>query len=71
MTNYRELRDAAKDLGWEFERQAKGDHQLWRHPVTGRKTTLPRRPVKRRSGANILASLKRLADPKFIDAGRN
>jgi len=34
----RKLRKA----GFEFDRHAKGSHEIWRHPQAGRRTTVPR-----------------------------
>ena len=28
--------------GFEFDRNAKGSHEIWRHPLTGQRTTVPR-----------------------------
>ncbi len=36
--------DVAKKLraaGFEFDRTAKGSHEIWRNPITGHRTTLP------------------------------
>jgi predicted RNA binding protein YcfA (HicA-like mRNA interferase family) len=30
--------------GFVFDRQAKGSHEIWRHPVTKRRTTVPNHP---------------------------
>jgi len=30
--------------GFLFDRQAKGSHEIWRHPVTNRRTTVPNHP---------------------------
>ena len=31
-------------LGWAFDRQAAGSHEIWRHAQSGRKVTLPNHP---------------------------
>jgi predicted RNA binding protein YcfA (HicA-like mRNA interferase family) len=31
-------------LGFEFDRHAKGSHEIWRRSSDGRKTTVPRHP---------------------------
>jgi predicted RNA binding protein YcfA (HicA-like mRNA interferase family) len=30
--------------GFVFDRQAKGSHEIWRHPATKRRTTVPNHP---------------------------
>jgi predicted RNA binding protein YcfA (HicA-like mRNA interferase family) len=42
--------------GFEFDRHAKGSHEVWRHPVTRRRTTVPRHPgdVPERTVAAII-----------------
>jgi predicted RNA binding protein YcfA (HicA-like mRNA interferase family) len=30
--------------GFVFDRQAKGSHEIWRHPGTGMRTTVPNHP---------------------------
>ena len=40
-------RDVARKLhaaGFEFDRSAKGSHEIWRHPLTGHRTTVPHHP---------------------------
>jgi len=39
--NYRQLTRKLRRLGYEFYRQAAGSHEIWYHPVTGRRTTIP------------------------------
>jgi predicted RNA binding protein YcfA (HicA-like mRNA interferase family) len=36
----RKLRKA----GFVFDRQAKGSHEIWRNPITKRRTTIPNHP---------------------------
>ena len=36
----RKLRKA----GFIFDRQAKGSHEIWRHPITKKRTTIPNHP---------------------------
>lgn len=38
---YRELTRKLRNLGCVFDREAKGDHEIWRNPQTGRRTTIP------------------------------
>ena len=33
-----------KKLGFEFDRQAAGSHEIWYNPATGRYTTIPNHP---------------------------
>lgn len=39
--NYRQLTRKLRRLGYEFYRQAAGSHEIWWHPATGRRTTIP------------------------------
>jgi predicted RNA binding protein YcfA (HicA-like mRNA interferase family) len=38
---YRELTRKLRRLGCEFDRQARGDHEVWINPTTGGRTTIP------------------------------
>jgi predicted RNA binding protein YcfA (HicA-like mRNA interferase family) len=38
---YRDVARKLKKLGWTFDRQAAGSHEIWRHVENGRKVTLP------------------------------
>ncbi|MBL8182146.1 MAG: type II toxin-antitoxin system HicA family toxin [Blastocatellia bacterium] len=38
---YREIIKRLKKLGFEFQRQAAGSHEIWFNPETGRFTTIP------------------------------
>ncbi len=42
--SYPEVARRLQRLGFEFDRQAKGSHEIWRHVRDGRKTTIPRHP---------------------------
>ena len=42
--SYYEVARRLRLLGFSFDRQGKGSHELWRHHQTGRKTTIPRHP---------------------------
>ena len=42
--SYVEVAGRLRRLGFEFDRQAKGSHEIWRHTQDGRKTTVPRHP---------------------------
>ena len=41
---YREIIKRLKLLGFEFDRQAAGSHEIWFNPITNRYTTLPNHP---------------------------
>jgi predicted RNA binding protein YcfA (HicA-like mRNA interferase family) len=41
---YREIVRRLKLLGFAFERQAAGSHEIWFNAVTGRYTTIPNHP---------------------------
>lgn len=59
---YQELKAYAQELGWVFHRQGSGDHEIWRHPQTGRKLPIP--TTRQRHGRallNIKANLRRAA----------
>lgn len=38
---YRDVVRRLRALGFVFARQAKGSHELWHNPVTGRRTVVP------------------------------
>jgi predicted RNA binding protein YcfA (HicA-like mRNA interferase family) len=42
--SYDEVARRLRRLGFEFDRQAKGSHEIWRHAGDGRKTTVPHHP---------------------------
>ncbi|MFH1044225.1 MAG: type II toxin-antitoxin system HicA family toxin [Pseudomonadota bacterium] len=41
---YREIVKRLKQLGFEFDRQAAGSHEIWFNPETRRYTTIPNHP---------------------------
>ena len=41
---YREIVQRIKRLGFEFDRQAAGSHEIWFNPVTRHSTTIPNHP---------------------------
>lgn len=41
---YREAIRRLKQLGFEFDRQAAGSHEIWFNPLTQRYTTIPNHP---------------------------
>lgn len=38
---YRDVTRRLRSFGYRFDRQAAGSHEIWRHPITGRKVTIP------------------------------
>ena len=38
---YRQPTRKLQQLGYQLYRQAAGSHEIWRHPDTGRRTTIP------------------------------
>lgn len=41
---YREIVARLKQLGMQFDRQARGSHEIWSNPGSGRYTTIPNHP---------------------------
>lgn len=41
---YREIVKRLKQLGFEFDRQAMGSHEIWFNPATNCYTTIPNHP---------------------------
>ncbi len=41
---YREIVKRLKQLGFEFDRQAAGSHEIWFNAITNRYTTIPNHP---------------------------
>lgn len=50
---YREIVQRLKRLGFQFDRQAVGSHEIWSNAATGRHTTIPNHPVTRRRGPYV------------------
>ena len=42
--SYREIVKRLKELGFEFQRQAAGSHEIWFNPASNRYTTIPNHP---------------------------
>jgi predicted RNA binding protein YcfA (HicA-like mRNA interferase family) len=38
---YREVARKLRSFGWIYDRPGPGSHEVWRHPDTGRRVTLP------------------------------
>ena len=41
---YRRIIKTLKKLGFEFDRQAAGSHEIWFNPMTNKYTTIPNHP---------------------------
>lgn len=41
---YRKIVKKLKSFGFEFHRHAKGSHEIWHNPGSGRFTTIPNHP---------------------------
>lgn len=41
---YRQITRRLKRLGFEFDRHARGSHEIWWNPVTRRRTTISNHP---------------------------
>lgn len=41
---YREIVRRLKQLGFQFDRQAAGSHEIWYNPTNNRYTTIPNHP---------------------------
>lgn len=41
---YREIVSRLKKLGFQFDRQAAGSHEIWFNPISRRYTTVPNHP---------------------------
>jgi predicted RNA binding protein YcfA (HicA-like mRNA interferase family) len=41
---YRDIVKRLKELGLQFDRQARGSHEIWFNPETQRYTTIPNHP---------------------------
>jgi predicted RNA binding protein YcfA (HicA-like mRNA interferase family) len=66
---YREVAAKLRRLGFEFDRQAAGSHEIWHNPATGRFTTVPNHPGDMPEGT--LRAILKQADVSveaFLDA---
>jgi predicted RNA binding protein YcfA (HicA-like mRNA interferase family) len=41
---YRAIAARLRELGMQFDRQARGSHEIWFNPATNRYTTIPNHP---------------------------
>ena len=57
----KETKELLHKAGWTFLRTAKGDHEIWHHPATGRKVSIDH-SMKSRHTANEI--LKKAGLPK-------
>ena len=57
---YREVARRLRQLGFEFDRHAKGSHEIWWNPVTRKRTTMPNHPGELPEGT--LRAILRQAD---------
>lgn len=66
--SYREVVIRLRKLGFEFDRHAKGSHEIWWNPTSRRRTTVPNHPGGLPEGT-LRAILKQaaIAPDEFID----
>lgn len=66
---YREIVQRLKVLGFQFDRQAAGSHEIWFNPSTHRYTTIPNHPGDMPQGT-LRAILKQagVTPEQFLDA---
>lgn len=64
---YREIVKRLKELGLQFDRQARGSHEIWFNPTTNRYTTIPNHPGDMPEGT-LRAILKQagIASEEFL-----
>lgn len=48
------LKRILRQAGYRFHRSAKGDHEIWRHPETGRQVTLDAGTKSRHTANEVL-----------------
>jgi len=65
---YRDTVKKIKKLGFQFDRQAKGSHEIWWNPKTKKRTTIPSHPGDIPEGT-LKAILKQagITDNDFLD----
>lgn len=72
--NYRQLTRQLRRLGCEFYRQAAGSHEIWWHPATGRRTTVPNhgpRDIPKGTLAKILRDLDLKPEDLHTESGKD
>ena len=64
---YRVLARKLRRLGCEFDRQARGDHEVWINPVTGGRSTVPNWGNRDLAPGTLRAILRDLSiEPKAL-----
>lgn len=56
--NSSELIRKLRRAGFVFDRQAKGSHEIWYHPITRHRTVIPNHPGKEIPKGTLRAILK-------------
>jgi predicted RNA binding protein YcfA (HicA-like mRNA interferase family) len=66
---YRQIIKKLKKLGFEFDRQAVGSHEIWFNPATDKYTTIPNHPGDMPEGT-LKAILRQagISTEQFLDA---
>ena len=66
---YRQIIKKLKKLGFEFDRQAAGSHEIWFNSTTGKYTTIPNHPGDMLEGT-LKAILKQagIISSQFLEA---
>jgi len=57
---YRQIVQRIKALGFQFDRQAAGSHEIWFNPSTHRYTTIPNHPGQRKGDILLFLAPPRL-----------
>jgi predicted RNA binding protein YcfA (HicA-like mRNA interferase family) len=66
--SYQDVARKMRRLGFEFYRSAKGDHEVWIHPVTNLRATIPHhRQIREGTLRNILKQAQIKVDD-FLNA---
>jgi hypothetical protein len=58
--NYRAMVSHLKQLGYQFDRQCRGSHELWRNPTTQGVALVTRCGLSNRGGMNWKLQLQRI-----------
>ena len=67
---YRRIARRLRALGFEFDRQAAGSHEIWFNPRTGRYTTLPNHPGDIPEGTlRAIVGQAGVSADEFLNAG--
>jgi predicted RNA binding protein YcfA (HicA-like mRNA interferase family) len=66
---YRQIVKKLKKLGFEFDRQAAGSHEIWFNPETGKYTTIPNHPGDMPEGTlNAILKQADVTTAQFLEA---